>query len=125
MRLLDLKLEPFDELYEMANIHPRYHGIPDVVIWVGIAPKQHGLRVKVSNVKNKFDPDDNFVVQMPSLDYDHTKVAKWITSDILKGILSWIVLNQKLLVQYETGELSDTGVFLDNISKVEVPAKQK
>ena len=64
-----------DQLYEMANIHSNIHGIENVVIWVGRANKRHGLRIKVSNSKNKFDDLNNFIIQMPSLDYDPSQVA--------------------------------------------------
>ena len=101
------------QLHEMANIHSSVHGIDDVVIWVGLANKQHGLRIKVSNVKNKFDPSNNFVIQMPSLDYDPTQVAAWISSKIMNKIFSWVKINQKHLDDYENGVLDDTLVFLE------------
>lgn len=104
-------------LYEMANIYPRYHGIDDIVIWIGEANKQHGLRVKVSNAKNRYDKQNSFVIQMPSLDYDPAQVAKWIDSKKMNQILSWIKLNQKLLYDFENGIIGDTGLFLDSISK--------
>jgi hypothetical protein len=49
-----------DILFEMANLRYKYHHINDIVIWIGAANKQHGLRIKVSNKKNKWDRDDNF-----------------------------------------------------------------
>ena len=106
------------ELHEMANIFPKRHGIENVVIWVGIAPKQHGLRVKVSNIPNKMSITDSFVIMMPSLDYDPHQVADWITPKIMNRIIDWIKLNQPLLSDYETGILDDTELFLNNISKV-------
>ena len=107
-----------DELHEMANIFPKRHGIENVVIWVGMAPKQHGLRVKVSNVPNKMSMTDSFVIMMPSLDYDPRQVANWITPKIMNRILDWIKLNQELLSDYETGRLDDTELFLNSISRV-------
>jgi hypothetical protein len=107
-----------DQLYEMANIFPKRHGIVNVVIWVGKAPKQHGLRVKVSNIPNKMSMNDSFVIMIPSLDYDPRQVADWITSKTMNRILDWIKLNQALLNDYETGILDDTELFLNNISKV-------
>lgn len=106
------------QLYEMANVTSRRHGIDNIVIWVGMAPKQHGLRVKVSNIPNKMDMNDSFVIMMPSLDYDHRQVANWITPKIMNKILQWIKLNQKLLYDYETGQITDTDEFLNQISKV-------
>lgn len=106
------------ELYEMANVTSRRHGIANVVIWVGIAPKQHGLRIKVSNIPDKMDMNDSFVIMMPSLDYDPKQVAGWITPKVMKQILQWITLNQKLLYDYETGNITDTDDFMNQISKV-------
>jgi hypothetical protein len=107
-----------DKLFEMARVGSKHHGIENVVIWVGSANTQHGLRVKVSNVPNKMRMEDSFVIQMPSLDYDPLQVADWITSKMMKQILQWITLNQKLLYDYETGEIEDTEYFLNSISKV-------
>lgn len=107
-----------DELFEMARVGPNKHGIQNVVIWVGESPKNHGLRVKVSNVPNKMRVDDSFTIMMPSLDYDPQQVAKWITPKIMKQILEWIKLNQKLLYDYETGVIVDTDEFMNSISKI-------
>jgi hypothetical protein len=107
-----------DQLFEMANIFPKRHGIENVVIWVGKAPKQHGLRVKVSNIPGKMDMDDSFVIQMPNLDYDPAQVAKWIDTKTLEKIKQWIKINQLLLYAYENGEIDDTYEFLNNVSKV-------
>ena len=104
-----------DIVFEMANVFPKYHGINGVVIWVGKANKQHGLRVKVSNVQNKWSMDNHFVIQMPSLDYNPKNVAKWIP---IKNILLWIKLNQELLYNYENGLIDDTSEFLEKISKL-------
>jgi hypothetical protein len=100
----------------MANIHSSIHGISDVVIWVGSANKQHGLRIKVSNVKNKFDPNNCFVIQMPSLDYNPHKVAKWIDNNKLNQIFNWVKTYQKELYDYENGELDDTFEFLNKVN---------
>jgi hypothetical protein len=65
------------------------------------------------------DMSNSFVIMMPSLDYDPTQVAGWITPKIMKKILQWITLNQKLLYDYELGEITDTDDFLNSISRVE------
>jgi hypothetical protein len=107
-----------DQLYEMAIVFPKLHGIENVVIWVGKTPKQPGLRVKVSNIPNKMSMPDSFLIMIPSLDYDPRQVADWITTKTMNRILDWIKLNQALLNDYETGILDDTELFLNNISKV-------
>ena len=113
-----LKEEQDDVLHEMANLGSHNHGIEDVVIWVGKANKQHGLRIKVSNLKNRWSNDDNFVIQLPSLDYDPNQVASWITSEIMKKIQQWIVLNQQVLYDFETDKIMYTDQFISQISKV-------
>jgi hypothetical protein len=113
-----LKEEQDDVLHEMANLGSHNHGIKDVVIWVGKANKQHGLRIKVSNLKNKWSNDDNFVIQLPSLDYDPNQVARWITKDIMEKIMNWIKLNQQVLYDFETDKIMYTDQFISQISKV-------
>ena len=107
-----------DQLFEMARIGAGRHGIENIIIWVGAAPKTHGLRVKVSNFPNKMRIEDSFNIMMPSLDYDPSQVASWITPKIMNKILEWIKLNQQLLSDYENGIIWDTDEFLNNISKV-------
>jgi hypothetical protein len=107
-----------DLLFEMANLGSHNHGISNVVIWVGKANKRHGLRIKISNIKDRWSNDDNFVIQIPSLDYDHSRVARWITPNIMKQIFLWIKLNQKLLYDYETDKIIYTDDFIRRISKV-------
>lgn len=113
-----LKEEQDDVLHEMANLGSHNHGISDIVIWVGKANKQHGLRIKVSNLKNRWSNDDNFVIQLPSLDYDPSQVARWITTDIMNQIMSWIRLNQQVLYDFETDKIMYTDQFINQISKV-------
>lgn len=108
-----------DLLFEMANLNSKYHGIENVYIWVGkAAGLSHGLRVKVSNVPGKMDERNSFVIQMPSLDYDPAQVARWIDGKTIDKILLWIKVNQKVLYDYETGGLDDTGEFLAQLEKV-------
>ena len=107
-----------DQLLEITRVGSKRHGIPNVVIWVGLAPTNHGLRVKVSNVPGKMDASDNFTIQIPSLDYDPSQVAKWIDTKTMGRILDWIKLNQTLLYDYETGEIDDTDDFMNKIEKV-------
>jgi hypothetical protein len=110
--------ESHDLIHEMANVGPKRHGIENVYIFLGKTNKQHGLRVKVSKIPGKYDHTENFVIQLPSLDYDPTEVPRWIKNDTMKKILEWIKLNQVLLSDYECDKIWDTDVFLDNISKV-------
>jgi hypothetical protein len=113
-----IKEEQEDVLHEMANLGSHNHGIQDIVIWVGKSNKQHGLRIKISNLRNKWSNDDNFVIQLPSLDYDPSQVAGWITPKIMKKIQQWIVLNQQVLYDFETDKIMYTDQFISQIAKV-------
>jgi hypothetical protein len=112
-----LQEELDDVLHEMAILGSNFHGIQDVVIWIGKTNKQHGLRVKISNVKNRWS-EDNFVIMLPSLDYDPTQVAKWITADKMKQIKQWLVLNQQVLYDFETDKIMFTDQLIAQLSKI-------
>jgi hypothetical protein len=107
-----------DQLNEMANLGREDHGIEHVVIQVGKANKQHGLRVKVSNLKDRWSNDENFVIMMPSLDHDPRSVARWIRGDVMKKILEWIKLNSEVLHDFENDRIVYTRDFLNKISKI-------
>jgi hypothetical protein len=109
--------EADDMIAEMANLGREDHGIEHVVIQVGKANKQHGLRVKVSNLKDRWS-DDNFNIKMPSLDYDPSSAARWIRGDVMKKILQWIVLNQEVLYDFENDKIVYTRDFMNKISKL-------
>ena len=113
-----LREEQDDVLHEMANLGSHNHGIPNVVLWVGKSNKQHGLRIKVSNIKNRWSADDNFVIQMPSLDYDPNQVSKWINKEIMLMIFSWIKLNYQVLADFENDKIMYTDQFISQLSKV-------
>ena len=110
--------EQADMLHEMANLGSHNHGIADIVIWVGKANNQHGLRVKVSNLRNRWSNDDNFVIQLPSLDYDPCTVAKWIHGSTLMKIKQWIVLNQQTLHDFDTDKIMYTDQFISKLAKI-------
>jgi hypothetical protein len=107
-----------DELFELAILGSNRHGIDNLVIWIGTSKTPPDLRIIISNIPNRIDMYNSFVIMMPSLDYDLEQVAEWITSDIFNKIKQWIVLNQELLYDYETWMSCDTGYLLDRISAV-------
>jgi hypothetical protein len=107
-----------DALFEMANMRYKTHGIRDIVIWVGESNNQHGLRIKISNKKNRWDKSDHFVIQMPSMKYNKQNVAGWITQKHLSQIIEWIEKNYSVLSDYENGIINDTIEFLERIEPV-------
>jgi hypothetical protein len=107
-----------DRLYDIADVDSRHHGIDNVVINIGIAsgePINDRLRIKISNVKNKFDWNNQFDLYMPTYEYDKTQVAEWITDNTITQIIDWVNSNSKLLAEYECGDIDITTEFLKKI----------
>lgn len=117
MKLTDLYEEWELDLYEMANLGTRNTGIPNIVIWVGADPKRHAMRIKVSNVANKWS-DDNFTIMLPTLDVIGNINKQLITGPILSDIKSWIKLNIQTLIDYEDGKIHITNDFLDRLVQI-------
>lgn len=103
-------------LTEMANLNKSIHGIDGIVLWIGRENKQHGLRIKVSNKRDRFDVNNNFVIQLPSLYFDHKQVANWISSKILTKILDWIKIHQDSIYKFEKGEFQTLDDFLIDLN---------
>ena len=107
-----------DQLNEMANLGREDHGIEHVVIQIGKANKQHGLRVKVSNLIDRWSNDENFVIMMPSFDYDPRSVARLMRGVLFKKMGEWIKLNSEVFHDFENDRIVYTRDFLNKISKI-------
>jgi hypothetical protein len=108
-----------EELYEMANLDVLDHGIKDVIIWIGMIDGQHGPRVKISNIKNKFIPNKeySFVLTIPELKRIGVDPAPWIVP-YLSDIEDWIRLNMDVICDYENGKIQSTRDFLNRIKSL-------
>lgn len=107
-----------DELYDIAVLSDSDHGIDNVMIWIGTAANVNpdmSLRIKISNLKNKFEWDDHFDIKFPELLFDHDSVSEWITTEIMSKIIQWLKLNNQLLVDYQNGTVFVTDDFLSQI----------
>jgi len=106
-----------DDLYEMANVRQKWSGLP-VVMYISskdAALGRHGPRVKVSNNRTKWDPNDNFVITVPEL---RVKGNPTFNDSELEDIKDWIQLNQKLILQYWSKEINDDVELLTSLRKL-------
>ena len=99
---------------EMANYDSEITGLKDIVIWIGMRPKNHGHRIKVSNVHNKMDSWNCFTIMIPSL---MIKGDCKLTTKDLESIKTFIKLNEQLIKDYSDLIVS-TDFLLKNITKV-------
>ena len=106
-----------DELLEMANLSPKTTGIDGVCLWIGPAPERHGNRIKVSNVPDKFERNDCFVITIPDLKTKGRINAKFITADKLKQIKKWIVKNEDVILKYSDLEIG-TEEMISQLQKI-------
>jgi len=105
-------------LWEMANLTSRSHGIDNIVIWVGGNPDTHYMRIKVSNVPNKYS-NNNFTITIPDLQVIGNINKQFISGKILEDIKYWIKLNMETLIDFEKGNIIDTGEFHEKIVKIQ------
>lgn len=113
--LFELSIE--NDLVEMANLGSKYTGIDKVVIWVGMDPGMHYLRVKVSNTPNKWSTD-NFTITIPELEVVSKINKQFINGKMLDDIKNWIKLNIETIMDYEKGEITYTDDFLSKLHKI-------
>lgn len=104
------------EILEMANISPKKTGLKDIFIWVGPNPHTHGRRIKVSNIPNKFSKDNCFTITVPKFE-TIGKVESWITTDHMKDLEKFILINMDLIIDFSDEKIS-TDEFIDGIIKI-------
>ena len=109
-----------ETLYEFANIGYKRTGLDNIYIYAySQADKevQHGPRIKVSNIYNKFSSSDNFTIDVINKRVVNGVVK--ITSKELEDVMLWIGLNKDEIITYwkSKGEM-DTDEFLNSLSKI-------
>lgn len=109
----------FDEedLYEMANVRKKWSGLP-LVMYISskdAALGKHGPRVKVSNNRTRWDPDDNFVITVPEL---LIKGKPGFKESEVNDIKDWVRLNQDLILKYWSKEIDDDVELLMSLRKL-------
>lgn len=102
-----------DRINEMANISTDKTGL-DVVIWLGIRPKSHAPRIKVSNIIGKFSKNDCFSIRLHDFTIDGDCRIKSSDLDKIKDFIS---KNKQNIISVSDGLMS-TDQFIKNIIKV-------
>lgn len=105
-------------LFEMSNIRGKHTGLGNITIWVSQSSNpKHGPRLKVSNMPNKADANDVFVITIPDLKIIGKVNHKFIKSKDLNKILEFVKLNMAEIIElyYDRLDLID---FLSNIKTV-------
>ena len=103
-----------EELIEMANLSPKITGIENTAIWVGPIPKSHGMRIKISNVPNKFDGKNCFTLTIPNFKVEGYRDIKHITDDKLNSIEIWVNKHIKAIEDFSSYKIG-TDEFIEMI----------
>jgi len=99
----------------MANLNPKHTGIPNVVIWISKKEPTHACRVKVSNIKGKYSPTDNFSIRLHdgSIEGD----AKVSQKD-LSNVREWIELNRETILRFWDDDEYDALDLAQDLKKI-------
>ena len=113
--------EEFNPMLEMANLNYNRTGL-DYPVWVSYTSASHGPRVKVSNLRGKTIPNDNFSVQYGKsgnieVSKDTVNNVKISNKDLAK-VFKWVTLNFETLMNMwyldktnsHTIEVDDNGI---------------
>lgn len=121
MKQLLNELRQLDEeqLWEMANLHPRDTGLP-VIVWADSNRQmKHGLRIKFQNSYSDKTDSSSLVPMTISEDPQvPVQVKLRISNADLQKIRQWIILNKDLLVAYAKEEIT-TKEFVNSLKTLE------
>jgi hypothetical protein len=101
-----------EDLFEMANLRPKYTGLP-MVIWVSERGRtQHGPRIKVSRVRgDKIDPHNTVTM---TIEDNPQVIGEGISGKDLVVLRRFIRSNKHVLLSYWNREI-DTGELFEKI----------
>jgi len=81
----------------MATLQGKRTGLGNILVWISKRNPRHGNRVKVSNIRDTYSPDDNFSIDLDGVIQEgHSKVS----TDELERIRNWIKLNKPVIERF-------------------------
>jgi hypothetical protein len=101
-------------LFEMSSINGNLTGINDVFIWVGEKNPKHAHRIKVSNIKGRYNKNDTFSIRVHDLIVDG--VCKLDRKSVEK-INNFIIKNKTLIEDFSNLKITFYD-FIKNIQSV-------
>lgn len=108
-----------DQLWEMANLHPRDTGLP-VIVWADSNRQmKHGLRIKFQNSYSDKTDSSSLVPMTISEDPQiPVQVKLRISKADLQKVQQWVILNKDLLVAYAEEKIT-TKDFVNSLKTLE------
>ena len=101
-------------LFEMSSINGNLTGINDVFIWVGEKNPKHAHRIKVSNIKGRYNKNYTFSIRVHDLIVDG--VCKLDRKSVEK-INNFIIKNKTLIEDFSNLKITFYD-FIKNIQSV-------
>ena len=97
------------------RIPPGRTGIEGVILWTSDGEgARHAPRVKVSNIKNKFDDKDNFTIMLNGKIRGKPKLSKIE----VKRCVQFVLLNSEAISEFWNNPQMDPVELMDKLKKV-------
>lgn len=108
-----------DQLWEMANLHPRDTGLP-VIVWADSNRQmKHGLRIQFQNSYSDKTDSSSLVPMTISEDPQiPVQVKLRISKADLQKVQQWVILNKDLLAAYAEEKIT-TKDFVNSLKTLE------
>jgi hypothetical protein len=100
------RLEASFRIEAMATLQGKRTGLGNILVWISKRYPQHACRVKVSNIRNTYSPDDNFTLDLEGV---HRNGDVKISQSELSKVRDWIALNREVIQRFW-----DDDTFLDD-----------
>lgn len=84
-------------LLEMANLFPKQTGL-SAPVWIGKVGGRHNLRIKVSNQRHRYNPNDTFVISVDKIEPKVLSGHVGLKTEEVEQILDWVKLNYEKLI---------------------------
>jgi len=81
----------------MATLQGKRTGLGNILIWISKRYPRHACRVKVSNVRDTYSPDDNFSLSLDGVVQEGQE--KVSATDMLR-IRKWIEINREVIEKF-------------------------
>lgn len=81
----------------MATLRGTRTGLGNILVWISKRYPQHSCRVKVSNIRDSYSPDDNFSIDLAGIVQEGDEK---MTSAEMARIRKWIEINRDVIARF-------------------------
>ena len=108
----------YSECFYVDKVPSSLTGIDKVTLWIGPNKRQKFKRIFIANKPDEKYPENLVLMRIPEFKITGKINKEFLTPEKIEQIIKWIILNEKLVLDYCDFDTYDSAIFFKNIKSI-------